>query len=279
MANSSRNPCFSMDDSAVLVHGDNLAAMEALLPSHAGRFRLVTIDPPFDTGQTWRTVEGEVAYRDVFRMPYLEMMEKRLVLIRELLAEDGSLLLHCDSRRSHHLAVLCDKVFGMGARGSDPHAAGFRNEIVWMYGLGGSSPRYYPRKHDTIFWYTRGRDWVFHPPMVAATSQRMAGQQKKCPDTWDIPSLNNMAKERTGYPTQKPEALLERILRAHSEPGDLVADFFCGSGTALVVAAREGRRWVGCDASDVAIDTAGKRLGAAGVTFRRQRLVPEEPQD
>ncbi len=279
MANSSQSPCFSPDESAVLVHGDNLALMKALLPTHAGAFRLVTIDPPFDTGLVWKTVEGEVAYRDIFKIPYLEMMEERLWLIRDLLTEDGSLLLHCDSRRSHHLAVLCDKVFGIGARGSDPHAPGFRNEIVWMYGLGGSSPRYYPRKHDTIFWYTKGRDWVFHPPMVPATSQRMAGQKKKCPDTWDIPSLNNMAKERVGYPTQKPEALLERILRAHSSPGDLVADFFCGSGTALVVAAREGRRWMGCDASDVAIETVSGRLVKAGVTFQRHRLVPGESQD
>jgi DNA modification methylase len=96
--------------------------------------------------------------------------------------------------------------------------------------------------------------------MIPATSQKMQGQLKKCPDVWDIPSLNNMAKERTGYPTQKPLALLERIVNAHTEPGDLVMDAFCGSGTSLVAAEKLGRRWIGCDAQDLAIETTAGRI-------------------
>ncbi len=269
-----QTPVLTVGEEAHLLQGENAAGMRSLIPTHAGKVSLVYIDPPFDTGAHWRMAQtGEVAYTDRFEgNEYLRMMRERLVLLHELLAEDGSLMLHCDARRVHHLAVLCDEVFGEGARGPDAGAPGFRNEIVWLYGLGGSSPRYYPRKHDTILWYSKGRDWVFEPPLIPARSNRMKGQLKKCPDWWEIPTLNNMAKERTGYPTQKPEALLERIVGAHSRPGDLVADFFCGSGTSLAVAARMGRRWIGCDASAQAIEIASTRLREAGIEHRAIRV-------
>ncbi|MEO7094183.1 MAG: site-specific DNA-methyltransferase, partial [Polyangiales bacterium] len=175
--------------------------------------------------------------------------------------------------------------FGPGDR--DPRRStptpGFRSELIWTYGLGGSSSRVYPRKHDTILWYTKGARWTFEPPRIPARSMRMRGQSKKqldvmigpprldgddaearsLGDVWDVAAINNMARERTGYPTQKPLVLLERLVAAHSRPGDLVLDPCCGSGTTLVAARTLGRRAIGIDASPEAIRVASARLTGA----------------
>jgi DNA modification methylase len=251
--------------------GDNLALLKSLVATEPKSVALVYLDPPFATGGVFMTrprdaadAPSTTAYRDAWApdlSDYVAFMRARLLLVRELLTDDGSLLLHCDFRASPRLALLCDEIFGQGDRGPIAHAPGFRNEIVWSYGLGGSSPLRYPQKHDVIFWYTKGATWTFDPPRVPATSVRMRGLSKKCPDVFtDVPSLNNMARERTGYPTQKPEALLERFVRAHSKPGDVVADFFCGSWTTPVVAAKLGRRFLACDESPIAIETTLRRL-------------------
>ena len=113
--------------------------------------------------------------------------------------------------------------------------------------------------HDVIFWYTKGARWHFDPPMVPATSQRMKGKLKKAPDVLDVPAINNMAKERTGYPTQKPLALLELLVRAHTQPGDWVCDPMCGSGTTGVAALRLGRNALLGDIGDAAIAVARAR--------------------
>lgn len=157
----------------------------------------------------------------------------------------------------------------------------FENEIVWTYGLGGSSNRYFPRKHDVIFWYVRGTGHYFDPPMVPATSQRMKGELKKAPDVWDIPSINNMAAERIGYPTQKPEAVLERIISAASPPDAVVADFFCGGGTAPTVAQALGRWWIACDISRVAVSITADRVAkvAEGNERREVQTSLEEVPD
>ncbi len=251
-----------------LVLGDHGPALAALAPELEGRVDLVYVDPPFDTGRTRRDPAGAPVYQDRWRPgQWLDALERLLLQVRELLGPTGSLVLHCDHRRSHHAAVLCDELFGRGARGSDPGAAGFRNEIVWCYALGGSSPRYYPRKHDSLLWYSRGRTWTFDPPRMPARSRRMAGRDKKVPDWWDLPSLNNMASERTGYPTQKPLALLERLVLAHSRPGELVLDPCCGSGTTVVAAARTGRAFVGIDRLPRAVETTRRRLQEEGAGF------------
>lgn len=257
-----------------IVHGEHRGVLAALLPTLAGQVSLVYADPPFDTGRSFRDTAGREAYRDrTGPGQWLTELEQLLVVARELLTPEGSLVLHCDHRRAHHAAVLCDEVFGAGARGDDPRAPGFRNELVWCYGLGGSSPRYYPRKHDTLLWYTRGRAWHFEAPRMAARSRRMAGQTKKVPDWWDLPSLNNMAAERTGYPTQKPLALLERLVGAHTRPGELVLDPCCGSGTTLVAAHRLGRRFVGIDCGELAIETTLMRLAAEDCVPRVQEAA------
>ncbi len=255
-----------------LIWGDNLTSLCALLPSLRGQVTLAYIDPPFYTGKTFRLQvpvgdTGRVAelpaYGDAWGgelAPYLDMITPRLVLLRELLSEEGSLIVHCDHRLAHALGLLLDELFGAGDRGVGRSAPGFRNEIVWLYGLGGSSPKSYPKKHDSLLWYTKGGRWVFQAPRVPATSQRLQGQSKKCPDYFDIPTLNNMASERSGYPTQKPEALLARLIAAHTRPGDWVLDCFAGSGTTLVAAARLGRRFIGCEQSPLGVQVAVKRL-------------------
>ena len=148
---------------------------------------------------------------------------------------------------------MLDQIFGEN---------NFLNNIVWFYGLGGSSARYFPRKHDDILFYSNGDDRgrYFDPPMVPATSNRMKGMDKKCPDYWDIPTINNMSKERLGYPTQKPLELLNRIVQASTRPNDIVLDAFCGCGTAVVAAQNLNRQWIGLDVSPTACRVMAKRL-------------------
>jgi len=278
-----------------LIWGDNSLILSSLINGpmrneidKAGGLKLVYIDPPFDVGSDFSmdievgddsvkkkpSVVEEVAYRDTWGKgtdSYASMIHTRLKLIHELLADDGTLFLHCDYRTSGITRLILDEVFGQER---------ILNEVVWLYGLGGSSNRYYPRKHDTIFWYSKSENYFFSPPMIPATSQRMKGMDKKAPDYWDIPSINNMATERTDYPTQKPEALLQRVIECASQPGDLVADFFCGSGTTLALAEKLGRKWIGSDLGRFAIHTTRKRLisiqreaSKAGQAFRAFEIL------
>lgn len=186
---------------------------------------------------------------------YLAWLFPLLAACRGLLKPTGSLYVHLDWRACHYAKVELDRLFGRAC---------FLNHIVWLYGLGGSSRRYWPRKHDDILWYARNPDrhW-FEPVMIPATSQRMRGLDKKAPDYWDIPALNNMASERVGYPTQKPEALLERIVASSCPPGGVVADFCAGSGTTPAVAQRLGRRWIASDVSPQAVAIIEARLGVS----------------
>ena len=172
----------------------------------------------------------------------------------EALSDDGSILLHCDWRTCHHLRLMLDELLGPDR---------FINHLIWSYGLGGSSRRRFARKHDDILFYARSDDYYFEPPLVEATSNRMKGQLKKATDVIDIPSINNMAAERVGYPTQKPLALLELLIGACCPKGGVVLDPFCGSGTTLVAAARLERRAIGID------------TGAEAITLARERLARE----
>jgi len=253
-----------------LIWGDNKLVISSLLENFAGKINLIYIDPPFATGADFKfkvqigeeaeeitkehSIIEEKAYRDTWGKgldSYLQMMYERLILMKELLAENGSIYVHLDWHVGHYVKVMMDEIFGY---------ENFRNEIVWHYGLGGSSAQNWPLKHDCILFYSKGNDWVYNPILVPATSQRMKGELKKMDNVWDIPSINNMALERVAFDTQKPEALLKRIILASSNPGDIVADFFCGSGTTLAVAEKLGRRWIGCDSSIHAINTTKKRL-------------------
>ncbi len=225
---------------------------------------LVYLDPPFKTGNVQRS--GEISFQD--NTPagtyYDCFMKPRLSQIHKVLKPAGAVLLHCDWRTSHRLRVILDEIFG---------EANFINHLIWSYGLGGSSPRRFARKHDDILFYAKGPAYHFEPPMVHATSQRMKGKLKKATDIIEmddilrIPSLNNMAKERVGYPTQKPIELLTFLINACCMPGEraLVVDPFCGSGTTLVAAKQTGRSCIGIDISEAAVEISRNRLGVGTV--------------
>ncbi len=245
-----------------LVQADALDLARSL---PAGSVDLVYLDPPFFTGRTQRG-RGTQAFTDQWADGmdgYLTWLEARLLALRAALAPTGSIYVHLDWHAVHYVKVLMDRLFGYDQ---------FLNEVVWLYGLGGSSHRRWPRKHDTLLWYAReaGAQW-FEAARIPATSQRLAGQTKKAPDWWDIPALNNMAKERTGYPTQKPLALLERIVTSSCPPGGTVLDPCCGSGTTAVAAAAAGRHFIVGDEAPAAIEVTASRLATLEIAFAQER--------
>jgi DNA modification methylase len=233
-----------------VVCADCLDPLAALPPD---TIDLAYLDPPFNTGRRHSATNG--AYHDAWAdvEAYLAFLRPRLEAVRGVLKPTGSILLHCDWRSSHHQRLVLDELFG---------ASNFVNHLVWTYGLGGSSPRRFARKHDDILFYARGDDYYFDPPRVPATSNRMKGQLKKASDVIQIPAINNMALERTGYPTQKPVALLSLLVTACCPPGGIVLDPFCGSGTTLVAAAQSGRHYIGIDRNPDAIRIARQRLAS-----------------
>lgn len=226
---------------------------------------LVYLDPPFFSNRNYNVIWGDEherrSFSDIWESGldgYLIWLNARLYEMKRVLKATGSIYVHCDWHASHYIKVEMDKIFGY---------ENFRNEIVWSYGLGGSSRRYFSRKHDVVLFYSKTDQYRFSKPLVPATSQRMKGQMKGMLDTWtDIPSLNNQAKERVGYPTQKPEALIKRIIEAASREGDTVLDAFVGGGTTPVVAQQLGRRWIAIDQSRVAIAVTAERLKGAAIS-------------
>lgn len=274
----------SKDPMNRLILGDNLQVMSTLLSTQEGQYDLIYVDPPFLTGKAysarigrnedsrrpsdWETTEG---YTDSWDDPtsYLNMLFTRLQVMYQLLAPTGTLYLHLDWHASAYARILLDEIFGPDR---------LLNEIVWVYH--GPSPirSAFNRKHDTILVYTKSSDYVFNVddvrvPYNPSTIKTFASSDRagfgKVPDLdrgkvpedwWYFPVVARLHNERTGYPTQKPEALLERIILASSNPGDLVGDFFCGAGTTLAVADRLGRRWLGCDLTPLAIHTSYRRM-------------------
>jgi DNA modification methylase len=216
-------------------------------------------DLPFNTGKTRKgTTRGRggerAAYADSWptAAAYVAWLRERLIATIPALKPAALVALHVDYRVCHHVRLLLDDLLG---------ADRFVNHLIWSYGLGGSSPRAFARKHDDILLYCIDpkRYW-FEAPRVAATSQRLKGKTKKATDVIEIPSLNNMARERSGYPTQKPLELLELLVAACCPKDGLVLDPTCGSGTTLVAAQRLGRRCVGVDVGQAAVELARHRL-------------------
>jgi DNA modification methylase len=270
--------------SSRLILGDNLSVMAALLPAYEGKINLIYADPPFFTNRKfsarigrgedsrkpdqWQLAEG---YGDAWNGldEYLDFLYQRLALMYRLLAPNGTLYLHLDWHADAYARLLLDELFG---------ADHLLNEIIWIYH--GPSPirSAFNRKHDTILSYVKGKDYTFNADAVREPyhqntvntfkSSPKAGfgkvpdlERGKVPeDWWYFPVVARLHTERTGYPTQKPQALLERIILASSNPGDLVADFFCGSGTTPFVAAAHKRRFIACDQSFRAIHTTRSRL-------------------
>jgi DNA modification methylase len=279
-----------------IILGDNLSIMAALLPEYEGRVDLIYADPPFFTNRKfsarvgrgedsrkpskWKLAEG---YHDAWPDldSYLQFLYERLSLMVRLLSASGALYLHLDWHADAYARLILDELFGVEGV--------FINEIIWTYH--GPSPirTAFNRKHDTILAYAKGKDYTFnsdavrepYSPNTVTTfkSSRKAGfgkipdlERGKVPeDWWYYPVVARLHNERTGYPTQKPEALLERIILASSNKGDLVADFFCGSGTTSVVAAKNGRKFITSDEAVRAVYTARSRLSETKAVFSLER--------
>lgn len=199
-------------------------------------------------------------------LAYLSMMAPRLVELKRVLKPTGSIYLHCDPTASHYLKILMDAVFG---------ADNFINEIVWHYHTGGASKSHYSRKHDIIFFYSKTEDYNFYAERIKIPRTKKALKRAQNPkgarisaddttklpeDVFEIQALNPMSNERLGYPTQKPEELLERIIKASSKEGDIVLDPFCGCGTTIIAAHKLNRRWIGIDITHLAIGLMKHRL-------------------
>ena len=331
-----------------LIWGDNLLVMGSLLEKFAGKIDLIYIDPPFATGADFsfmtqigesgedvlkeQSMIEEKAYRDTWGRgidSFISMIYERLVLMRDLLAEDGSIYVHCDWRANSHIRLACDEIFGAGR---------LINEVIWKRRSGVlAQSKQFGVVTDSILLYAKSENYFFSPPLskegaesyveerfkytdkegrhyrlspivspsysptliyeykgyqppkngwscspqtmkrwdsegklVFPQKKTQRIQRKQYLDEWEgrpiqslwssIPPINPQAKERLGYPTQKPEALLERIVKASSNAGDLVADFFCGSGTTPAVAEKLERRWIGCDLGRWGIHVTRKRL-------------------
>lgn len=282
-----------------LIHGDNLFALQALLngdaetglPSMRGKIDLIYIDPPFDSKADYRTkitlpganveqrpsVLEQLAYSDTWAngtASYLRMLYPRLALMREMLSEKGSIYVHCDWHAGHYLKLILDDIFGKN---------NFKNEVVWHYVSGNSPKTNFAKKHDVIFRYCKQ-----NPIFNIQYRPKKEGWEKKydqidehgnifkwvngnkvypnsaetpIDDVWDIPIVNPQAKENVFYATQKPEKLLERIIKASSNENSIIADFFGGSGTTAAVAEKLGRRWITSD------------LGKPSTMIMRKRLI------
>ncbi|MBT9130844.1 MAG: Modification methylase RsrI [candidate division WS2 bacterium] len=304
----------------MLIFGDNLQVLKTLLqmkqegklknPDGTPGVRLVYIDPPFATRQEFRGSQDQKAYQDkIAGAKFLEFLRKRLVFLRELLSEDGSIYVHLDEKKSHYVKTLMDEIYG---------EHNFRNEIIWCYSTMQTVKTRFANKHETIFVYQKtdniffnityenypedyARRFKYEDKKGKFMIRSKTGQgdltledEKRNPegtyrqymkegslpkDWWVVDMLNSNSKERieaNNYPTQKPEALLERIIKASSNPGDLVMDCFAGSGTTLAVAEKLNRRWIGVDCGKLAIYTMQKRLLniADSKDLENPKLVP-----
>lgn len=267
-----------------LFFGDNMDVMSFLLSremretlGRTGGIKLIYIDPPFNANtnfyinyQKKLSAYAPFAYADIWNNGlegYLEWISPRLILMRELLADDGAIFVHCDWRLNARMRLLLDEIFHFHV-----------NEIIWHYTGGGRSSRFFSRKHDSIFIYSKTEIFKFYPDQIRipyaptsayAKSGITARSGKKYlphplgtvpDDVWNISIVNPLSYERNAYPTQKPEALLERIILSCTKAGDLVADFFCGSGVTAGVAEKLGRKWIISDIGFPAIHISRKRI-------------------
>ncbi len=300
-----------------LIWGDNKLVLSSLKNGPLrkeieaqGGLKLIYIDPPFDVGADFSmdisvgdgeeqesftkkpSVIEEIAYRDTWGKgadSFIAMLYERLKLMHDLLAEDGSIYVHCDYRVNAFIRLALDEIFGKD---------NFKNEIIWTFtGPGSPGMRQFNRKHNNIYWFSKNKDkWIFNDKDVRQEhSEKTSGNFKaglkgsgfiganydlpegKIPESWWEMAIAQRFPvdgiKRTGYPTEKPLELLERIIKASSNEGDLVADFFCGSGTTLAVAEKLGRKWIGSDLGKFGIHTSRKRM--IGV----QRELKKEERD
>lgn len=281
-----------------IYQGDNIRLMKEMLENETirGKIRLIYIDPPFFSKTDYDAVVDvgkkkihHPAYDDKWEKGiyhYLRELTARIILMKELLSEDGLIWVHLDWHAVHYVRVIMDEIFG---------ADNFVNEIIWTYKSGGSTKRRFARKHDNILVYSKSSSYRFFPLKEKSYNRELKPYRFKgvdeyqdeigwytmvnMKDVWQIDMVGRTSGERTGYATQKPEQLMERILESTTREGDLTADFFCGSGTFPVVAARMGRRFIGCDHGGLAVECTLSRLFAQGsstdVFAEQNRTDPE----
>ncbi len=280
----------------VIAFGDDLAYMAYLIKERnlAGKIQLIYVDPPFFSGSRYeaslRLVSEKLGRSSLFRMgayddrrsggrkEYLTALAAGFFMMRDLLSDTGCLWVHLDGHAVHYVKVMLDEIMG---------EENFVNEIIWTYSSGGASGRRYARKHDNLLFYGRGKDYRFNPLREKSYNRgfkpyRFRGVEEfedekgwytlvNMKDVWNIDMVGRTSSERSGYATQKPEKLLERIVSSCSDEGDLCADFFAGSGTLGAVCQRLGRRWMMCDKSSLAVAVQVERMGKAGARFFVER--------
>lgn len=283
--------------------GDVRALLPGLIEKYAGQVQVIYIDPPFRTGQVftmrvrvgekeWRSGTGSFVqntYEDNMDFaPYMDMMRETLTAAKELLSETGVIYLHIDYHMHPHLRLLMDEIFG---------ESNFLNEIIWSYQTGGRARRFFSRKHDVILFYRKSKKYFFNLEGVPVSRQDTRRNHMKRHvdadgrvyrsiksgskiytyyddepafpgDVWDdVSHLQQKDPQRTGYDTQKPIKLLERVILSSSQPGDLICDLFTGSGTTLEAAWLNDRRFVGVDQNNYALQTTRRRMDGANVTY------------
>ncbi|RZB34105.1 MAG: adenine-specific DNA-methyltransferase [Desulfobacteraceae bacterium Eth-SRB2] len=298
----------------LIVQGDNLQFLKSCYRNAdplikdriKGKVKLIYIDPPFATKSDFKGSKDEKSYSDkVDSAEFIEGLRERLIYMRDILAEDGSIYVHLDQKIGHYVKVVMDDIFGK---------QNFRNEISWYYRRYTAVSSSFQSLHDSLLYYSRSDNWCFNNLREPYTKtagkqdshykkdengrwfrwQKRAGKEpykvflnekgKRIGDVWEIQHINASAIERIGYPTQKPEALLERIILASSNPGDLILDVFAGSGTTAAVAEKLGRRWIVCDFGKHAIYTMQKRMlrigesKALGKDVKKNRKYGKPPK-
>lgn len=265
----------------MIVFGDNLQFLKTIYENKdplikdkvKGKVKLIYIDPPFATASDFRANNGQKVYTDKAEgSEFVEFLRRRLILAKEILADEGSIFVHLDYRKGHYVKVLMDEIFGVNS---------FRNEIIWCYSGPAQTTRYFSRKHDYILFYAKTKNNLFnvqylpHKSGLHNTGQvfgdmekenieavkELENKGKKAEDWWvDIWATERYRSELIDYPTQKPEKLLERIIKAATNENDIILDFFVGSGTTAAVAEKLGRRWIVCDIGKLSFYTTQKRL-------------------
>ena len=267
----------------MIVFGDNLQFLKNIYANEdiiiknkvKGKVKLIYIDPPFATEDEFQSKHGAKAYSDKIKgTAFIEFLRRRLIFAKEVLADDGTIYVHLDNKMSHYIKVIMDEVFEKN---------NFRNEIIWHYFMGGKPNNYFANKHDTLLVYKKGEKNIFHEkiterilPYTPSMKSNKGLSQIKCKtcgkesgiwksvvkqdDVWDISGVFNMSNEYIDYPTQKPEELLKVIIESSTNPGDLVMDFFAGSGTTVAVAEKLGRKWIACDIGKLSCYTIQKRI-------------------
>jgi site-specific DNA-methyltransferase (adenine-specific)/adenine-specific DNA-methyltransferase len=273
---------FKDDWRNMLVFGDNLQFLKTLYKNEdplikdkvKGKVKLIYIDPPFATADEFQNKDGIKSYSDKKQgAEFLEFIRKRLIIAREILSDDGSIYVHLDQKMSHYIKTIIDEIFGKNQ---------FVTEIIWNYSWGVRTSARWNNKHDNILMYSKSNSIIFNANDVLEerkisenTANRLkykgalitdgnkgrGSEEFALPsDVWYIATINGMSIERTGYPTQKPEQLIEKIIKASTNENDIVLDFFGGSGTTCAVAEKLGRRWISCDIGKYSFYTQQKRL-------------------